>query len=127
MNKDTYPGTDHHLRRELHDELHARPSLYFDSDTNVWHVAIACAKPPSPTAIGSMDDLSRSPDGKHGIGTYSNGRLKWEIHAEFVTLTYAESASPENARPVPAVRIVRRRDRSCGACAGEAGTGVDPL
>ncbi|QPB22772.1 DUF3422 family protein (plasmid) [Rhizobium sp. 007] len=67
MNKDAYLGTDHHLRRELHDELHARPSLYFDSDTNVWYVAIAGGKPPSPTAIESMNDLTRSPDGRRGI------------------------------------------------------------
>ncbi|MHC2301015.1 putative membrane-anchored protein [Rhizobium mongolense] len=55
-----------------------------------------------------------SPDGKHGIGTYGNGRLKWEIHAEFVTLTYAESASPENARPVPDAF-----NELCASCGGE--------
>lgn len=114
MNKDAYLGTDHHLRRELHEELHARPSLYFDSDTNVWHVAIAGGKPPSPTVIESMSDLTRSPDGKHGIGNYSTGRLKWEIHAEFVTLTYAESASPKSAHPVPDAF-----NHLCASCGGE--------
>jgi uncharacterized membrane-anchored protein len=61
-----------------------------------------------------MDDLTPSPDGKHGIGTYGNGRLKWEIHAEFVTLTYAESASPESARPVPDAF-----NQLCASCGGE--------
>ncbi|WP_281024259.1 DUF3422 family protein [Methylovirgula sp. 4M-Z18] len=33
-------GYEHPLRKELHNELHARPSLYFDGDTDVWHVAL---------------------------------------------------------------------------------------
>ncbi|MEF0941249.1 DUF3422 family protein [Rhizobium sp. BR 362] len=31
---------EHPLREELHNELHARPSLYFEGDVDVWHVAV---------------------------------------------------------------------------------------
>lgn len=32
--------SEHMLREELHNELHARPSLYFKGDVDVWHVAV---------------------------------------------------------------------------------------
>ncbi|MFS2179858.1 DUF3422 domain-containing protein [Rhizobium pisi] len=87
-------GSEHPLRRELHNELHARPSLYFDGDTDVWHVAIVGdnAPPAMPQFLPGLEDVSTTTEGNHGIGRFGNGRLKWEAHTEFLTLTFVTSA-----------------------------------
>ncbi|MBB3135541.1 putative membrane-anchored protein [Rhizobium pisi] len=87
-------GSEHPLRRELHNELHARPSLYFDGDTDVWHVAIVGdnAPPAMPQFLPGLEDVSTTTEGNHGIGRFGDGRLKWEAHTEFLTLTFVTSA-----------------------------------
>ncbi|MBB4234588.1 DUF3422 domain-containing protein [Rhizobium esperanzae] len=91
-------GSEHPLRRELHDELHARPSLYFDGDTDVWHVAIVGdnGSSPLPVSLPGLDDVSTTHGGNHGIGRFGEGRLKWEAHTEFLTLTFV---TPTAAAP----------------------------
>ncbi|MFF0952531.1 DUF3422 domain-containing protein [Rhizobium leguminosarum] len=90
-------GSEHPLRRELHNELHARPSLYFDGDTDVWHVAIVGenAPPQIPNSLPGLEDVSTTREGNHGIGRIGDGRLKWEAHTEFLTLTFVVPASAE--------------------------------
>ncbi|MGY5775305.1 DUF3422 domain-containing protein [Rhizobium sp. LEGMi135b] len=89
-------GTEHPARMELHNELHARPSLYFDGDANVWHVAIVrdLAAPRIPTELFGLEGVKTTGNGRHGIASVGAGRLKWEAHSEFVTLTYIEPAVP---------------------------------
>ncbi|WFU05550.1 DUF3422 domain-containing protein (plasmid) [Rhizobium sp. CB3171] len=96
-------GAEHPLRRELHQELHARPSLYFDGDTDVWHVAIVSenAAPPIPSELLELDDVAITGQGSHGIGKCGDGRLKWEAHTEFVTLTYVSPASIDQPTALP--------------------------
>lgn len=88
-------GKEHPLRRELHNELHARPSLYFDGDTDVWHAAIVGdgAAPSAPLGLPGLEDVATTGQGNHGIGRLGDGRLKWEVHTEFVTLTFVVPAS----------------------------------
>jgi uncharacterized membrane-anchored protein len=88
---------EHPLREELHNELHARPSLYFEGDTDVWHVAIVGEdRPPTvPKVLADLKEVSTTQHGKHGIGRFAGGRLKWELHAEFLTLTFV--AQPTEA------------------------------
>lgn len=85
---------EHPLREELHNELHARPSLYFDGDTDVWHVAIVGEKcvPSFPANVQEIEDVASTQEGKHGIARFSGGRLKWEVHSEFLTLTFVRKA-----------------------------------
>lgn len=94
-------NSDHPLREELHNELHARPSLYFDGDADVWHVAILdkCGSPSLPKVITALKDASSTQQGKHGIASYADGRLKWELHTEFLTLTFVISTTKCTAEP----------------------------
>lgn len=121
-------GPEHQLRRELHNELHARPSLYFDGDADVWHIAIlhegaASAVPASLLKIASTE---KTPDGKHGIVVLEGGRLKWEVHTEFLSVTFvtdpAEAPNPPkvlarlrgdfSGRTIAAVRVLVRNERA---------------
>lgn len=96
-------GSEHPLRKELHDELHARPSLYFDGDTDVWHVAIVGenAPPPIPSTLSGLEEVSTTGGGSHGIGRFGDGRLKWELHTEFLTLTFVAPAPAEPGSTPP--------------------------
>jgi uncharacterized membrane-anchored protein len=84
------PGSEHRLRIELHNDLHARPSLNFDGDADVWHVALVVdgGPPPGPTGLPGLAEVTTTGQGSHGIGRVGEGRLKWEAHTEFLTLTY---------------------------------------
>jgi uncharacterized membrane-anchored protein len=95
--------TEHLLRRELHNELHARPSLYFDGDTDVWHVAIVGEDrpPPVPTDLPGLEEAATTGQGNHGIGRLGEGRIKWEAHTEFLTLTFVVRASPLSPGEAP--------------------------
>lgn len=85
---------EHPLREELHNELHARPSLYFDGDSDVWHVAIVGEDgiPSFPTNVDDLEEMASTQEGKHGIARFHGGRLKWEVHTEFLTLTFVTDA-----------------------------------
>ncbi|MBO9126230.1 MULTISPECIES: DUF3422 domain-containing protein [Rhizobium/Agrobacterium group] len=97
-------ATEHPLRRNLHEELHARPSLYFDGDTDVWHVAIVeCDRSCLTSFTSGLEDVSTTGQGCHGIGRLENGRLKWEAHTEFVTLTYLIPADSDYANKLPSI------------------------
>lgn len=97
------PQPEHPLREELHNELHARPSLYFDGDSDVWHVAIVGEDgiPSFPANAGDLEEITSTQEGKHGIARLHGGRLKWEIHTEFLTLTFVTKADTALDAPVP--------------------------
>ncbi len=96
-------GVEHPLRMELHSELHARPSLYFGGDTNVWHVAVLrdAGAPRLPTELFGLEGVKTTGGGRHGIAGVGQGRLKWEAHSEFITLTYVEPARDESVHAPP--------------------------
>lgn len=106
-------GPEHPLRRELHNELHARPSLYFDGDIDVWHLAIVDGEttPTIPARLQQLAEASRTTDGRHGIADVDGGRLKWELHTEFLSLTYT-TAPAHGCSPPPA--FVRLREEFHG-------------
>lgn len=81
---------EHPLREELHNELHARPSLYFEGDVDVWHVAVIGEDGPPAVSddLMRLEEVLTTQQGKHGIGRFGGGRLKWELHTEFLTLTF---------------------------------------
>ncbi|OCI97726.1 hypothetical protein A6U86_33900 [Rhizobium sp. AC27/96] len=80
---------DHPLRRQLHNELHSRPSLYFEAPAFVWHEAfyVKASSIQIPEKILALD-ANRTRDGKSGIAMTPNGKIKWEMHTEFVSATH---------------------------------------
>lgn len=76
------------MRRQLHDELHARPSLYFEAPSLVWHAAFHVGGPSSWVPHTLCGDAELTRDGKSGIAVCGNGQIKWEVHNEFISLTH---------------------------------------
>lgn len=80
---------DHPMRRLLHNELHARPSIYFDGPAIVWHDAFYVQDAISEIPQSLLDlNGANTLDGKSGIVKTTSGQIKWEMHTEFVSLTY---------------------------------------
>ncbi|WP_374314377.1 DUF3422 family protein [Dongia sp.] len=87
---------EHPLRRELNDEVHARPPLRIDGPALVLH--LACLRAPGD-ATGQADlqfiaDLARhhgapapDPASRYGIMPRGETQLKWELHTEFTSYT----------------------------------------
>lgn len=80
----------HPFKAELHNELHARPSIYFNEPAYVFHLAL----------LESGDELERIVDrlarmaaeetaleSARGLLTLDGCTIKWERHTEFLTLT----------------------------------------
>lgn len=118
---------EHPLRRRLHEELHARPSLYFEGDTDVWHLAVLMDETVLKSAPGLQELTAAAglPECNHGIVQFGSGKLKWERHTEFLSLTHTASASQSPEPPeqflalargtrgqtIAAIRVVVRQER----------------
>lgn len=80
----------HPHRNALHNELHARPSMYFDAPAQVFHLAFLDENEAAETIVRSLCDRHVAladptlPQGEFPVG---GARLKWERHTEFLTLT----------------------------------------
>lgn len=80
----------HPLRKRLHNELHSRPSIYFDGPAHVYHFVLTDADDTwhalllhvDPQACSRVDEIS-----PHGFMSFETGTLKWEKHTEFFTMT----------------------------------------
>jgi uncharacterized membrane-anchored protein len=94
---------EHPLREELHNELHARPSLYFDGDADVWHLAMLTDRTSMDIVdrLPNLQTLSASQQGTHGIGIMGGSQLKWELHTEFVTFTLVKPPNGGQGAPPP--------------------------
>lgn len=77
----------HPLRQFLHNELHARPSLYFDEPAHVFHLAFFGGEDECKTLVQSLSPSLVDSDAAQGITVFNGHPLKWERHAEFFTLT----------------------------------------
>jgi len=86
----------HPLRQSLHNELHARPSLYFKDPANVFHLAFLGNEQECNTFLQNCCPDSLDLNAAQGITQLEGHALKWERHAEFFTLTLViTSASDE--------------------------------
>lgn len=102
------PITDHQLRYDLANELHARPFPSLDAPCTAVFLAIkqpanAVARDRSADRAHLVDLLDRfgaahpPPDATHFYGQIGRFTLKWEQHTEFVTHTVFEESDRGNA------------------------------
>lgn len=83
----------HPQRLILHNELHARPSLYFDEPAHVFHLAFLANDGQCDTLLSRCCPGPVDPDAAQGITELEGYALKWERHAEFLTLTLVVPSS----------------------------------
>ncbi|MFF7060812.1 DUF3422 family protein [Pseudomonas sp. NPDC008258] len=137
----------HPQRTALHNELHARPSLYFDGPAHVFHLALlggdaACAALLQRCCPDALDCAAAQ-----GITRLDGHPFKWERHTEFFTLTLvvpcsntgtewqslppvlADAIAPQAAQVINAVQVLVRDEQDlnlahygfkdpCGSCVG---------
>jgi uncharacterized membrane-anchored protein len=88
--------TEHPHRRELNDEVHARPPLRIEGPAIVLH--LACLRAPGDASggqdLGFIAALARhhgapppDPASRYGILPRGETQLKWELHTEFTSYT----------------------------------------
>lgn len=83
----------HPQRQTLHNELHARPSLYFDEPAHVFHLAFLGGEPECNALLERCCPAPIDPHAAQGITRLDGHALKWERHAEFFTLTLVVTSS----------------------------------
>ncbi|MBL0844668.1 DUF3422 domain-containing protein [Pseudomonas mediterranea] len=83
----------HPQRKALHNELHARPSLYFDEPAHVFHLAFVGDSAQCTTLLERLCPADVLDQAAQGITRIDGYPLKWERHAEFFTLTLVVPAS----------------------------------
>ena len=77
----------------LHNELHARPSLYFDEPAHVFHLAFLGDNARCNALLERLCPETHAAEAAQGITHLEGHPLKWERHAEFFTLTLVVPAS----------------------------------
>ena len=100
---------DHPFRKTVQDEVHARPVQFVDAPSLVRRVALLL--PPGPDAVGEAhrrfagwcrSARVEEPAGsarQHGFRV-AEKRVTWELHTEFVTLTWI--SPPDDSETWPA-------------------------
>ncbi|MDI3393559.1 DUF3422 domain-containing protein [Pseudomonas sp. V98_8] len=101
----------HPLRQSLHNELHARPSLYFDEPAHVFHLAFLGSEQVCNTFLQDCCLASLDLKAAQGITQLDGHALKWERHTEFFTLTLVVTSSGDElswtALPVVLARKIQ--------------------
>ncbi|MES2820865.1 MAG: DUF3422 domain-containing protein [Pseudomonadota bacterium] len=97
----------HPQRTALHNELHARPSLYFDAPAQVYHLAFVDSQAVGEAVIGGLCEQADQPfdsSSAQGLLELGGHPLKWERHTEFFTLTLVVPGLAEGGLcpPLPA-------------------------
>lgn len=86
----------HPLRQRLHNELHARPSLYFDEPAHVFHLAFLGSDQECDALLENCCPGPLDLNAAQGITQLDGHALKWERHAEFFTLTLVVTSSGDD-------------------------------
>lgn len=97
----------HPLRKTLHNELHARPSIFFREPSHVYHLAFVDAELACDALIAQLRQLASDvlpSNGVQGLLRLGDDTLKWERHSEFFTLTLVVPRPPQGEAwpPLPA-------------------------
>ncbi|MEG1040381.1 MAG: DUF3422 domain-containing protein [Pseudomonas sp.] len=77
----------HAQRKALHNELHARPSLYFDEPAHVYHLAFLGTAAQCNALLQRCSPDSVESEAAQGVTQLQGHPFKWERHAEFFTVT----------------------------------------
>ncbi|QOR40052.1 DUF3422 domain-containing protein [Billgrantia diversa] len=80
----------HPQRERLHNELHARPSIYFSEPAHLYHYAFFADVQTHTAMLGQLAETTGAAcnaDAAQQILTFEGMVLKWERHTEFSTLT----------------------------------------
>ncbi|MFI8743891.1 DUF3422 domain-containing protein [Pseudomonas sp. NPDC077186] len=91
----------HPMRSELHDELHARPSIYFNEPAHVYHLTLLERGDALDRLVEALDD--QAADALQGLVSLDGYATKWERHTEFLSLTMVvpKQARAEFWPPLP--------------------------
>ena len=137
----------HPQRTALHNELHARPSLYFDAPAHVHHLALLGDDTACLALLQRCCPDAVDMDAAQGITQLDGHPFKWERHAEFFTLTLvvpcathdagwqalpqvlAEAIESQSGQVINAVQVLVRGEQDlnltrygfkdpCGSCVG---------
>src|ERR1700751_5633239 len=100
------PLTQHPQRAELHNEVHARPPEALTGALSLAHVVMLADAPQRKQSRVHLARLLRDhhlmpPDEKttHLRVEFGSLRLRWELHTEFVTWTFAMHEPAEGRHP----------------------------
>ncbi|MGH8379435.1 DUF3422 domain-containing protein [Pseudomonas sp.] len=88
----------HAQRKALHNELHARPSLYFDEPAHVYHLAFLGTAAQCTALLQRCAPDRFEPEAAQGITQFHGHPFKWERHAEFFTVTLVVPADNSELR-----------------------------
>ncbi|MBZ0331163.1 DUF3422 domain-containing protein [Halomonas sp. ANAO-440] len=103
----------HPQRERLHNELHARPSIYFSEPAHVHHYAFldeggGCDA--ILAQLGEITGLELDTESVQEILSFDGMTLKWERHTEFFTLTLLLPRGSDSERwpaaPEPLASII---------------------
>ncbi len=78
------------LRVDLHNELHARPSIYFNEPAHVFHLALLEEGNALDRIVRKLEaegGNTASQGTSQGLLTLDGCSMKWERHTEFLSLT----------------------------------------
>jgi uncharacterized membrane-anchored protein len=100
-------GWEHTDRRDLNDEVHARPSLRIAEPALVTHLAYQTGEQGAARDFDHLTALCRQfatpvppPGARQWLITTDDRVIRWERHTEFATLTHL-IADPDPAKPWP--------------------------
>lgn len=126
---------DDPLRRELHDEVHARPPARLVAPERIAHLALRTTAGERAALAGAIADLAArhgldAPDSASGFAWLDCGdfRLQWEQHNEFAGLTFFRRAGASSTEggaldAVPADWLARLPGATIVALAGSVDVG----
>ncbi|MDH0759192.1 MULTISPECIES: DUF3422 family protein [Pseudomonas] len=80
----------HSLRIGLHNELHARPSIYFHEPAHVFHMALLEEGNALDQIVGKLEtegENTATHCRSQGLLRLDGFSMKWERHTEFLSLT----------------------------------------
>ena len=106
------PSVEHPSRRELNDEVHARPPDNLPTPSAVSYIARVPARGISSAPADTLADLLRrfevappAADAKHFSTVLDAVRLRWERHTEYNRYTFMSAAAGEPFSVKPAASL----------------------
>jgi uncharacterized membrane-anchored protein len=116
MDHETRPMSlppDHALRRELNDEVHARPPLEMETPAKISYFVLlseagnrAAEQNHLRQLFERMDRPAPAISGGHLTADFGNFRMKWERHTEFTRYTIVAGGDAGNPWTEPAIGLL---------------------